>query len=330
MNYKCDICNYETSDRGNYYKHKKTKKHIEKSNKLNVSSNQEQSDNSPKHPKDTPKFICRYCNNSFTRSYTLSCHYKICTFKKNSDDAERADKSNKIKILENKIKFIEKEKKLLVKQSEEKIRSVEKISEDKLRMLEKQNSLLEKENEYHKQLVISAGNMIQSSMSTLNHLILNYNNAPLLEPIKDYSVLEDKNKFINSLVYYQKENKLNQYIGDFLLKHYKTENPKNRSNWNSDTSRLTYINRELVNNQPNWVIDKKGVKMTNIVIDPFLNYIKKILQEEFNFLKDNINVNDDTIKKMFILSDILKNINDKTLSMDVNRYLAPHLYFEKN
>ena len=25
--YKCDICNYQTSDRGNIFKHKKTKKH---------------------------------------------------------------------------------------------------------------------------------------------------------------------------------------------------------------------------------------------------------------------------------------------------------------
>ena len=73
------------------------------------------------------------------------------------------------------------------------------LLKEKLKSLESNRDLLknhidflEKENDYHKQLVVSAGNMIQSSMSTLNHLILNYDNAPILKPLDDYSILEEK------------------------------------------------------------------------------------------------------------------------------------------
>lgn len=141
---------------------------------------------------------------------------------------------------------------------------------------------------------------------------------------------------IISIIYYHNENKLDQYIGNFLVKHYKTKDPKQRSNWNSDTSRLTYINRELVNNKPNWVIDKRGVKMTNIIIDPILEYIKKLSQTEINELKDELEDEDNEhlrnkiINKMTSFSEIIKNINNKVLSKEINRYLAPHLYFDKN
>lgn len=353
MNYICELCNYKTSDHSNYLRHKKTKKHLEKSKmipkttikKLSKSPGSSRESLKLTVDKETNIYECKYCKNYFSKPGNLSRHYKICVEKKHFENIENIQTENKIKILEQKIEAIQKEKESIIKQSKEKIKFIEKEkdiikrqSEEKLKIIEKESKeklkILEKENEYHKQLVISAGNMIQSSMSTLNHLITYYNNAPILEPIKDYSLLEEKNKFINNLIYYHKENKLDQYLGNFLVKQYKTKDPKERSNWNSDTSRLTYINRELVNNQPNWVIDKKGIKMTNIIIDPLLNYIKRLLQEDIVILKNEMEHNsenrEDLLSKMIMLNEIIKNINNKVLSKEINRFLAPHLYFDKN
>lgn len=338
MKYYCFDCDYETDDKSNWAKHKKSRKHVIKSNKnndnlvestTNLSKSTEKSNEMTKStttaPHDTPQhptapkntksnniaenkdIKCTFCGVEFTRSSSLLRHYNVCK-DKNINTHELVFK-------------LETEKKML---------------ELKLESCESKNKILKKENEYHKQLIISAGNMIQSSMSTLNHLILNYNNAPILEPLKDYSILEDENKFINNLTYYHNENKLEEYLGNLLVKQYKTVDPTKRSNWNSDTSRLTYINRELVNNKPNWVIDKKGIKMSNIIIKPFMDYIKKVAQNEiFNINKeiqdeDNENCRNYLIKKITTLSEIIININNNALSKNINRYLAPHFYFDKN
>ena len=268
------------------------------------------------------EYKCNYCKGLFSKQSNLTRHYVICKEKEIFLHNKNHNLEKNLDILK-----LENEKKIL----EEKLKSTEKEK----KLLKRQNTILDKENEYHKQLVISAGTMIQSSMSTLNHLISNYNNAPILEPLNDYSVISDKDKFVNNLIYYHNENKLDQYLGKFLVKKYKTDDPKIRSSWNSDTSRLTYINRELVNNKPNWVIDKKGVKMTNITIDPLLDYIKIICQEKVNILNKETEIDNDNSKKkifydMISLNEIIKGINNQALSKDINKFLAPHFYFDKN
>lgn len=330
MKYICQECNYETDDKSNWAKHKKSNKHIQNSNKL-VNNPQM----IPKDPDKIPEIIktkCLYCNIEFKQLCHLSRHLKKCSLKITKDIENQSEK----KISQYEIKTLREKINLLEKQNRERINLLEKQNKEKIELLEKQNNLLIKENEYHKQLVISAGNMIQSSMSTLNHLILNYNNAPILEPLKDYSFLEEKSKFIKNILYYSKQDKLSQYLGDFLVKQYKINDPAKRSGWNSDTNRLTYINRELVNNVPNWVVDKKGIKMTGLIIDPYLDYIKTILQEEIRSLHESI-INRTTketeqvlFDKMTNVSEVIKNINNKVISMDINKYLAPHFYFDKN
>lgn len=311
MKYHCTECNYSTEFSSNWCRHNKSKIHIKKSDKSDNKLYQAPR-SSLKLPdalenKKIIEFICEYCGGKYSKQSNLTRHISICTLKQNGSNET-------IKKLEMKNKFIK-----LKKENE---------------MLKKENMLLAKENEFHKQLVISAGNVIQSSMSTVNYLILNCNNAPLLEPLKDYSILEEKEKFISNIIYHYKENKIDQYLGNFLVKQYKTKDPAKRSNWNSDTSRLTYINRELVNNKPNWVIDKKGVKMTEIIIDPYVRYIKNLCQKKFDEIKKEFTSDVDTTKnifeKMTILTGIIQNINNKSLSNNINKYLAPHFYFDKN
>lgn len=248
-------------------------------------------------------FECNYCNKNFTLASNLKRHLnRSCKVKRLEDNYMQ----NQLKIKDMEIKLIR-----------------EKLE------------ILEKENEFHKQLVMSAGNIIQNSMSALKYLTSNYNNAPLLEPLKNYSIIEDKNELIDIIIFYYDKGKLHEYLGKYLLKHYKNKDPAKRANWSTDPSRLTYINRLLVNNNASWVVDKKGADMTDIIIEPFLKHIKKLAQEYINKFKEDIenNDNDDStiiLKKMQSLAEIINIINNDVLAKSINKYLAPHLYLDKN
>src|SRR5579883_2080051 len=85
MKYQCKECNYETDDKSNWYKHKKSKKHIENSNKLlimnPVESNKnpiESNKNLDKKECKPSKYICDICKLSYSTTSNLSKHRKKC------------------------------------------------------------------------------------------------------------------------------------------------------------------------------------------------------------------------------------------------------------
>lgn len=257
------------------------------------------------------KIICGYCDKSFTSRSNLNKHIiNACKVKKLEDEK-----------IQNQLKIMEIENKLI---------------KEKLELSEKHCKTLEKENEYHKQLVNATGNLIQTSMSSLNYMITNFKDAPILESLEDYSIFEEEKKFIDNIIYYYVKGKLAQYIGDFLILKYKSEDPKKRQTWSTDISRITYINRSLVNDVPSWVVDKKGLSIIQIVIKPFVEYIKvqsqktiKRLQKEMEETGSNYK-SKKILAQMEYLNNIIQEINNKVLEVDINKYLASHLYFDKN
>src|SRR5207249_8087833 len=120
----------------------------------------------------------------------------------------------------------------------------------------------------------------------LTYIATNYKTAPALQALDDYSQIQQKyndSKFIETLIYNFNHNKLDKYLGDMIIKFYKKEDPSQQSLWNSDTSRLTYIIKELLNNNnSDWLVDKKGIKTCNYIIDPLLQYIDVIIKKYLN------------------------------------------------
>lgn len=255
--------------------------------------------------------ICNYCEKVFTTKSNLNKHIlNACKIKK----LESEKIHNQLKIKDIEIQLIK----------------------EKLELSEKHCKTLEKENEYHKQLVNATGNLIQNSMSSLNYLITNFKEAPILKSLEDYSSFDKNTKLIENIIYFHKKNKLYQYLGDFLIMKYKTEDPNKRQTWNTDISRLTYINRSLVNESPSWVVDKKGLSVIKVIINPFLQYIKVESQKtiiELEKIMENTSSNierQNILIKMQILNEIIYKINIKVLEEDINKYLAAHLYLDKN
>ena len=375
MKYDCKICNYLTDNKGNFYKHNRSQKHISKS----TTSKQlvgiptatppllHQPPQFPpqvipnKEEKVNREFICVYCDGIFSRSDSLTRHQRHCS-----------EKDNKHKLLEKQFEKYKQEKDLEIKNKEEaiklkteveilreKLKSTEENYKEKIKSIEEQKEqfkehiqTLKNENKFQKQIIESAGGMIKKSMNTMSYLLLNYNTAPQLQSLPDYSIItKDTETLIKNLIHYHKNGTFEKYIGDFIIKQYKKEDPKLQSLWSSDIERLNYFVRELINSKENnetinskedmdknyklnWTIDKKGIKVKKSIIEPLLDYIKtigdKYLQEK------NLTINDlDTYGAKKLVCDMQEignmnsGIKNKSVYENINKYIAPHFYLNK-
>lgn len=343
----CELCEYKTHEKGNYAKHLTTYKHRSKmGNKKDDSlgttledSKKDVSlgtriplesqkildikDNIESNKDDNIEYKCDVCNKIFATSSNLSRHMK-----KTHDDTNIQLKYKK------ELELIQKdhENELLLA----KIQELNKLYEKEHQI----NRNLEKDNKYLKTLINNAGLIIKSSMSTMSYLMTNYTNAPVLKALNDYSVIEhddnnDEFDLMDTLILHHDNGTLDRYIGDFIVKIYKKEDPSQQAIWNSDSVRLTYVIREIIDQNPEWKMDKKGVSTKKYIIDPLLRYISKIVIDYMhnsqleNYLHESNRKLKIRMEKLESATKILYNINNKFLAADVLKYIAPHFYLNK-
>lgn len=351
MKYFCNLCNYETDNKSTWYKHKKTDKH----NKLiNLQKIIDENENNK---------LNDYVNKQNQRDI--------------NNQIDSLNQKNEIELLKEKLKSIETEKNIIKNQLDKIIDQYEiRISETKNNYEKQFDKVIDQyeerlnethhhietlkfENNFQKQLINSAGGIIQRSMNTMSYLLLNYNNAPALTHLADYSIIsKNTDSLIQDLIFYYKKNKLDKHIGDFIIQQYKKTNPELQSFWSSDVDRLNYFIRELINdtkpepkltnktsetriNKKNnaaniqWIVDKKGIKMTESIIDPLLKYIQEInskyLQQKNEEINTRFNIQNDMklLEDLQVVASINCDIKNKTLSKNINKYIAPHFYLEK-
>jgi len=305
-----------------------TKKHIEKvNNDLKISQI---------YPIDIPisvsnpvKFVCDFCNTQFTKPCNLSRHRNNCSLKKQSND----NFNIQISELNNKIA------ELNIKLNNQNNESTIKLN-DYVKMLDQKDetiSVLKSEVAHLKSIVNNTGSIIKTSVSTMAYVINNYRDAAALESLKDYSAIQyenDNTEFIENLIYEHNNNKLHIYISDFIIKTYKKDDPSKQSLWNSDTSRLTYLVREIItNNKVDWKIDKKGIKTTKFIIDPILEYIDEQVRSyvEAYEVDHRISAKEAEKQMMKLKSgmEIIKSIETKLLNEEILKYITPHFYLNK-
>lgn len=436
MKYYCNTCDYSTTNKGNWYKHKKSQKHVSK-----IGENIEETTETIKishipHNKttvrvETKKHVCSYCNIEFSRSDSLLRHYKTCK-KKEEDELDKLNEE-KYELLAKEFEKYKKEKNMEIKNKQravklktqleflkEKINFYETNIQDIKEQYENHIDTLKIENKYQRQLIESAGGMIKKSMNTMSFLLMNYNNAPQLECLPDYSIItKDTETLIKDLVHYNRKGKLAKYIGDFIVKQYKKDSPELQAFWSSDIERLNYFVRELINNKGkdnnddditnnnqniifeeindneyynytgdndehdehniidyannvilnekkntiekdknninasfgknddcscqsklssnkkiNWIVDKKGIRVMKSIIQPLLEYIKKIgikYLEEKNKIITKLNIQEATklYNDMQEIGTINCGIINKSTAESINKYIAPHFFLNK-
>ncbi|ARF09190.1 C2H2-type zinc finger [Catovirus CTV1] len=376
MLYVCEKCEYTTSNKGNYYKHKKSIGHILKSTIVdnfegipqgipqNLLNSPQLSSKNP--PSNTNKIVtsiekeksnkkknisikeykCIYCDKEYSRSDNLNRHMKYCL-----------DKENKYKLLEDQFEKykMNKENEVIIKEETNKLKTEVEILREKIKTMEEQKEqykehieTLKNENKFQKQLIESAGGIIKKSMNTMSYLLLNYNTAPQLKSLPDYSIItKNTETLINDLIFYHKKGTFEKYIGDFIIKQYKRDDPKLQSLWSSDIDRLNYFIRELNQNKSdkqvttdlekiklNWTIDKKGIKVQQSIIDPLLEYINQISIKyirEKNDIIPELSASEATklVSNMQEIGNVSCGIKDKSISENINKYIAPFFYLNK-
>ena len=258
MEYQCEPCDYSSNDKSNFLKHNISKKHIKKTTKIPCSPKlAETREKCSKNVIDI--FSCNFCNFKCSRMSNLTRHKNICA------DAIIENKNKEFSIIiENKNKEIDNLKKAL--------------------------DVMTKDKDALFKLTTDIQTTNNTSVSALNYVIQNHKKAPPLQQLdqkKAKNLLKFKDNdepFVNDelvelLIYNFKKKNLDKCIGDMLLKHYKKNDPSEQSIWNSDTSRLTFLIKDIVGDKSEWVTDKKGVKLIKYVIKPVLELIIYLSKE---------------------------------------------------
>jgi hypothetical protein len=334
MIYKCSICNYSTKDKSNLNKHFKTKNHKKNIliNSCKTSTNSKDSHRTPiglpkkstntgtldENNYDRPKkskYTCDYCKSTFTRRNNLGRHIQRCLKKKSYDEENELKKQLKLKDKEMEIKNKE----------------IEHYKEEM--------DHYKTEIEYYRNIINAAGSLIQKSMSSFSFINNNFENAPKIEQMKESDIKlldENKSDFIDLILYHHNHKTLNKFIGDYIIKVYKKKKPEEQSIWNTDSSRLTYIIKDLIDKKSSkWKIDKKGIKTKKFLINPVLEYIKNLLDNNKSLLLKKIKTSDTSqydiiFEKVKIITEINKEIKDNILCNDILKYISPHFYFDKD
>ena len=381
--YFCDMCDYKTNDRCSWYNHRNSKKHImrekirclENSNKAKVedlnivkkqyeNSNNNNDTNVTNHKTEQIELINKNHEIEILKEKMIAMENEKNMIKEqlieakkqiemvNKEKEKRIDEAKKqIEVVnrekEKRIDEAKKQIEMVNREKEKCIDEVNKEKEKRISEIKEHLETLKYENQFQKQIINSAGGMIKKSMNTLSYLLLNYKNAPHIKELPDYSIIcKNISDLVKNLTYYHDKNTLDKYIGDFIIRHYKREEPELQSVWSSDTDRLNYFICELIKEQKTgkkntdlgsktqWVLDKKGIKMSKYIIKPLLEYIHSMNSNYINQKNEEIIDNDTNVdkilKEMQILASINADIKNNKLSTGINKYIAPHFYFDKN
>lgn len=347
MKYMCTICNYETMRKSSYNNHCKSNKHNEKVNECNkftqsttvkpqleqfyakknetidVDINDVISVNSDTENK-AKKYVCTLCNMDFSRKDSFERHLRSCKIAE--INMIRQEYETKTKILEKDVILLNSENK-----------DLRNLVEYFKGILGTTTETLDKSVTAYKLATQKFPKPILLSSPDNYELLIHNEDYPKLE---DHNYVDDNDKLIDTLTYEYSKKRLPKYIGDFVVRCYKKEGDeiKTQSLWNSDTTRLNYIIAVEINKENMWNIDKKGTKVKELIIIPTFNKIKPILEDYIkkitvgNKLNNIQNWSDKAreFDKIKYASEIIKEIDEDTLSISVLKYIAPYFYLSKD
>ena len=353
MSYECIACKYTTPSSSNFKKHTEGAKHkkliivwkeIEQQKQQTIKQVDQQI---LEHPKQINENMCEYCDKLFTHTKALIVHHKTCKDIKNMQN-EYENKINELQLkYESEIKLKKSMEKALVGKDET-IAS----KDETIKILKDQFAQINAEVNYLKSIVNVSGTILNKSVSTLQYLINNYKTSPPFKIMDDISSIQNnggdydndapdnndpvtKNTlFVENLIFKYKHNVLVKYLGDYIIKKYKKNDPSQQSVWNSDVARLSYIIRHKINDDSvEWRTDKKGKVTEQIAIDPLLRYIETSIIAFYASPNMQMNPKDTSYdalhEKVGNVAEMQRYVQEKMISVDIIKYIAPFFYLTK-
>jgi len=136
--------------------------------------------------------------------------------------------------------------------------------------------------------------------------------------------------FEEMIIYSIKNKNLHVKLGDLILEKYLNPKDLTKQNiWTSDISRLIYLILQTIGEQKNWVRDKKGELFTELITNPIINKITKIMtkysKHKLDNYDDSYEKNDENAEMLYNLQAIknLKLINYcDELKKDILKHMA--------
>jgi len=215
---------------------------------------------------------------------------------------------------------------------------VKKAKSYEIERLKKENKEIKSELKQKDKIIENTTKANKYAMSTFNYLAKTFVNTPVLKRIRgeqmDTIMYNDHNtdddfRLVECLVYYHRFKRLHEYIGDTIVAIYKKDDPETQSIWNSDTQRLSYIIRTIVDDDIEWKKDNGGKKVLKLVIAPILNYISDKTKLYITMLPEE-QYHPIAFNKLITDADMLsRELEDKkTLGSMVLKYITPFFHFD--
>lgn len=360
MKYNCIPCDYSTMSRANYERHNASKTHIMKNNAAEeekFKKKQEQEATCEdcgkkfafktslyKHKKNCDKSIliakekaeevekltCNNCGMIFAFSSGLSRHKNICQVEEKKTPIVFNDKLKYIKF--NMIETDDHVQKYICNYCGKLFKYHSGLSTHKnqnrckaIKSKSEQNNTnitnITNNNTNNDNRILNNN----ANISNIFYITINFPDAPAIEPIpKNLLPTYD----FDTLVYENSRGTLPIYLGEFLVNHYKKDDPGQRSFWNTDKSRDNYTVREVVpdTNKLFWNDDPSGFKVRKHAIDPFLECLDKELSQQLlnNNIKKNMTYSqrEECNERMSAIANIRQQINNKSLANNIIKYLS--------
>jgi uncharacterized C2H2 Zn-finger protein len=323
--YYCRHCDFYTKTIPNMKQHLTSKKHKKLSNGDICFGNY-----------DALSYRCLLCDKLFNTKSNVTRHINsVHTIKKENIDNENKNvKTNDTNIIDKRYNGMDNMIKFAMKFEDKKdgfdmiktyINDIMKL-EDKMDVkmvnaYEEIKQIYKEENEYYKKSANNVGNIT----SAFSYAVKNYIDAPKFETLEsetakkllcrkiiDENVITlDNDKTAEYIIKLFEQDMLCQHLGKILTEHYKTINPKDRSIWTTDASRMKMI----VKMSDGWVRDSNGNIVNEQMILPLLNEMIKII-DQYN------TSNGSNIEETKIL-DIKTDISSEKINKDILKYLIP-------
>lgn len=333
MTSKCEACNYMTKNKFDFKKHLKTKKHIKnsiayipKNSKINTGKSEVHDaaniahQNSPKLAKpiknqDCDAFKCKYCDGIFKRLSNLNRHAKTCYRRTDIKEKELHGKDKLIDFLKLQLNMQKKETSIYKSERE----------------------FYVKESEYYKDLISNYTKFGHKNFNSITYVLNKYGDAPHIEktePEKLECFKDVDMKTMENIISDYRNKVFVEFAVKMIINLHKKDDPTKQSIWSTDTSRYNYVIKELLENEGSyWIIDKKGIKSKNYIVEPILDFIRKeiigynelvgkaILDK--NLPKERFSIIMDTQKDGI---DMIKDIDNGIIGKEIIKRMATHLY----
>jgi hypothetical protein len=338
MAHTCKLCNYESLNLYNYRKHCNTNKHI---NKEKITT------------------YCYICDKEYTtrKNYIDHKNYKHKESNKSNKSIKSNKSNNSTKIIDKlhssgNISTSNKSESNLLHSSgnisaSNNISNNDDIISPKLDNIyfEKIKNIVDESNKQNNKEVVEVVNKaITKASALIKYLSLNYKSTPPLTKIKqkecikflriDYNCPPEKNNYDLEKNFVQDFSRklFIKNICKSILNMVNYKHPNKQAIWNTDCSRFNYVIKTAIDK---WDEDKAGIKFTEYVIKPVLDYVSDLIhtyRTEYlagelcnkKYTKTELM---DRLKIMGYACDLQTELNNQTYIKPILKELSPYLRF---